>query len=52
MRDLRRYTPEPFSITNKQAEVRAEEKAKKVFDKGLSFMQKFKIDTNKKYVKE
>lgn len=43
------YAPEPFTISDKQAEAKEEEKAKKTYNKGKQFMEKFLLDTNKKF---
>lgn len=43
------YVTEPYTITEKQAEVRREEKAKKTYDKGKSLMEGFMIRHNKKF---
>lgn len=43
------YIAEPFTITEKQAEYRQEEKEKKNFDKGKTMMEGFMIRHNKKF---
>ena len=43
------YLAEPFSITEKQAEYRREEKEKKTFEKGKTLMEGFMIRHNQKY---
>lgn len=43
------YISEPFAINEKQAELKQEEEAKKSFDKGMSFMDRLLVDTNKKF---
>ena len=43
------YLSEAYSLTEKQAEVKQEEKAKTVFDKGKKMMEGFMIQHNKKF---
>lgn len=43
------YPTEPYSITEKQAELKKEEQAKTVFDKGKKLMEGFMIRNNKKF---
>ena len=43
------YLEEPFAITEKQVESKAEAKEKKNFDKGKSMMEAFMIQHNKKF---
>lgn len=43
------YLPEPFALADGQPERRARDQAKKTFDKGKRFMEKFAIDTNLKF---
>lgn len=43
------YIDEPFAISEKQAEYKEEEKAKKVFNKGKALMEGFMAQHNKKY---
>lgn len=43
------YPAEPYSLTEKQAELAQEEKAKKVFDKGKKMMEGFMVQHNQKF---
>lgn len=43
------YVAEPYTITEKQAEIKREEKAKKTFDKGKAMIEGFLIRHNKKF---
>lgn len=43
------YVSEAYSLTEKQAEVKQEEKEKSVFDKGKKMMEGFMIQHNKKF---
>lgn len=43
------YLAEPYSLTEKQAEIREEEKAKKTYDKGKARMEGFMAQFNKKF---
>lgn len=43
------YLAEPYALTEKQAELAQEEKAKKVFDKGKKMMEGFMAQHNKKF---
>lgn len=45
------YLSEPYSFAKAQTETQEESKAKKVYDKGKRFMEKFLADTNKKFDK-
>lgn len=43
------YIPEPYAITEKQAEVKREEKERKVYEKGKRLMESWMANTNKKF---
>jgi hypothetical protein len=43
------YLSEPFTVSEKQAERNKGEQARKTFEKGKRFMEKFLVDTNKKF---
>lgn len=43
------YLSEPYALTDKQAELIQEEKAKKTFDKGMKMMEGFMAHHNQKY---
>jgi len=43
------YPSEPFPITDEKAKSKKDETDKKTFDKGKRFMEKFLVDTNKKF---
>ncbi len=45
------YLSEPYTLTEKQAETKEEDKAKKVYDKGKHLMERLMVDTNKKFDK-
>jgi hypothetical protein len=47
----RPYVSEPYAITKVQADIKEEEKAKKTYNKGKRFMERFLVDTNKKFSK-
>lgn len=43
------YLSEPYALFRAQAEIKEEEKAKKAYDKGRLLMERFLVDTNKKF---
>lgn len=46
------YLSEPYALSEKQAELREEEHAKKAYDKGKKLMEGFMVSHNKKFGKE
>lgn len=46
------YLSEPYALSEKQAELREEEHAKKAYDKGKKLMEGFMLSHNKKFGKE
>ncbi|MDR2044910.1 MAG: hypothetical protein LBQ15_11230 [Clostridium sp.] len=47
----RPYLSEPYSVSKTQAETKEDEKARKTYDKGKRLMERFLVDTNKKFDK-